>query len=340
LDVDELSLQSASVMKPSRLMEPEPARWSRLALALGWSFHFDDESGGQRAALFSDNFDSLGSPIIATNSGVTNGYTLKFSAVAGPVDFKAFSVPTIPRSVILQRTLRSPFLRYHERALPYCQQGFNRAVAAVNLYPSGQSFNGNYMLQFDLWINYGRVATTEHALFGVNHSGQFTNQITMEGSDGLFFAMDGDGGSSAGSATARDYSVFQGGGPPLAPHFSRLSMRSSVQRRFWELTSTTPISGLEMHFPLKGSMAFPPSTVPQPAVGHRSNPSKRRGITWMLNSNIVAQYTNNTAFSSGDIMLYNDTFASIGDSNNFAIIDNLIVTRWRHPLSPNPRAKP
>src|SRR5207253_1228563 len=72
-------------------------------------------------------------------------------------------------------------------------------------------------LQFDLWLNYGRTATTEHVLFGVNHSGQFTNQVTLEGSDGLMFAVDGDGGESAGGTTARDFSLFQGGGPPLAP---------------------------------------------------------------------------------------------------------------------------
>src|SRR5207244_2808289 len=91
------------------------------------------------------------------------------------------------------------------------------AVAAINLYPTNQSFSGNYMLQFDLWMNYGRVSSTEHVLFGINHSGLFTNQITMEGSDGLFFAVSGDGGSSAGSATARDFSALQGGGAPLAP---------------------------------------------------------------------------------------------------------------------------
>ena len=38
-------------------------------------------------------------------------------------------------------------------------------------------------------------------------------------------------------------------------------------------------------------------------------------------------FTNTTAYTSGDLMFgYNDTFASIGDSNNFAIIDNVIVT--------------
>src|SRR5262249_24287355 len=60
-------------------------------------------------------------------------------------------------------------------------------------------------------------------------------------------------------------------------------------------------------------------------------------ITWMLNGRIVAQYTNTTARSSGNIMLgYNDTFASIGDSNNFAIIDNVTVT----PLAPSILSQP
>ena len=58
----------------------------------------------------------------------------------------------------------------------------------------------------------GSFATTEHALFGINHSGTVANQIAKAGSDGLFFGMDGDGGVSPTSSTLRDFAVLQGRG--------------------------------------------------------------------------------------------------------------------------------
>jgi hypothetical protein len=40
----------------------------------------------------------------------------------------------------------------------------------------------------------------------------------------------------------------------------------------------------------------------------------------------VAQYTNTTAFTNGNLLIgYNDNFSSIGTADNFAIFDNLRV---------------
>src|SRR5215831_11128759 len=185
-------------------------------LLLGFPFLIANRSSAQ--TLFSDNFDSYPTPVTVTNIGNTNGYNLKFSASLGPLDFKAIfgfdystvSYPTnIPSAPHSSGTTKGLYLTANKDAIG--------AVAAINLYPIGKSFTGNYMLQFDLWMNYALTSSTEHSLFGINHSGLFTNQITVEGSDGIFFAMDGDGGASATATTARDFSVLQGGGSPLAP---------------------------------------------------------------------------------------------------------------------------
>src|SRR6185436_14046155 len=49
-------------------------------------------------------------------------------------------------------------------------------------------------------------------------------------------------------------------------------------------------------------------------------------ITWLLNGTIVAQYLNTNFYTAGDILLgYNDAFASIGNSNMFAVFDNIRV---------------
>lgn len=289
--------------------------------------------------LFSDNFDSYATPVTVTNVGTTNGYSLKFSAALGPTDFKTIfgfnystvtyptNIPSAPHS---SGTTKALYLTANKDSIG--------GVAAVNLYPTGQSFTGNYILQFDLWMNYARLATTEHVLFGINHSGLFTNQITREGSDGLFFAVDGDGGSSASSTTARDYSVLQGGGSPLPPVLLTAGNTTFGPAPLLGLNFDNTDNGFRTNFPVLNVSGF--STV-QGSCGLRwvtvQVLQKDSLITWMLNSNIVAQYTNITPYASGDIMIgYNDTFASIGDSNNFALIDNITVS----PLPPSILAQP
>src|ERR1043166_4454219 len=62
----------------------------------------------------------------------------------------------------------------------------------------------------------------------------------------------------------------------------------------------------------------------------RSNNVDR--VTWRLNNGltnpILAQYTNTTPFTSGDILLgYDDVFNSLGDTNDFAVMEMLSSRR-------------
>jgi hexosaminidase len=308
-----------------------------LGLAFLASYTFLSTSAAQ--PLFSDNFDSLASPIVVTNSGTTNGYNLKFSAALGPEDFKAIfgfdystvTYPTnIPPAPHSSGTTKGLYLTVNKDSIA--------AVAAVNLYPTGQSFSGNFMLQFDLWMNYGKTSTTEHSLFGINHSGLFTNQVTMQGSDGLFFAVSADGGCSASSATARDYSVFQGGGTPLAPTLLTTNNTVFGPAHLLGTNFDNADAGFKTLFPVE-VVSNVTTVVGSCGLRWVTVQVLQRGavITWMLNSNIVAQYTNTTIYTNGNIMVgYNDTFASIGDSNNFAVIDNISVT----PLEPSIISQP
>ena len=90
------------------------------------------------------------------------------------------------------------------------------ATAAVNIYPKGQSFSGNFALKFDLWINYpgnaggtgtGVNGSTEYAILGINHLGTQVNWAapSASSSDGIWFAVDGEGGS-----TTTDYRAYVG----------------------------------------------------------------------------------------------------------------------------------
>src|SRR5437773_1869691 len=74
-------------MVPARTsLRPICARvpWGILAASLLYAANF---ASGQ--VLWSDDFDSLGSPITVTNSGTANGYNIRFSAPNGIENFTA-----------------------------------------------------------------------------------------------------------------------------------------------------------------------------------------------------------------------------------------------------------
>ena len=175
--------------------------------------------------LWSDDFENLPSPIVVTNTGTADGYNVRFSAANGVERFTAIfgfdystvnypvQIPPAPHSS--RFTTKGLYLTVNKDPVGH-PFGAASGVApgtncAVNLYPVGQSFSGNFTVRADVWINWTNLNfSTEHALFGINHSGSLTNQISKAGSDGLFLAMDGDGGVLATSTTARDFSLFQG----------------------------------------------------------------------------------------------------------------------------------
>lgn len=103
-------------------------------------------------ALFQDDFDGFTSPVTVTSSGPVSGYNLFFGAASPPEDFKAtfgfdystvtfpVPIPSAPHSV--GGTTRGLYLTVNKDASP--------AAAAVNVYPVGRSFAGNFALKFDL----------------------------------------------------------------------------------------------------------------------------------------------------------------------------------------------
>ncbi|MSU58407.1 MAG: hypothetical protein EXS35_09545 [Pedosphaera sp.] len=282
---------------------------------------------------FSDDFDSYGSPSIVTTATTTNGYKIFFRAASGGMDFKAVfgfnyatvTYPTIipPAPHSLGGTTKGLYLTVNKDT--------TAAAAAVNLYPVGQFNAGNFALKFDLWINYrDPLTSTEHALFGINHSGNVTNRIGQTPSDGLFFAVEGEADSSPTSTTLRDFSVFRGGGtgaipflmttnnttfgptPPLAPQFDNGN------------------PGLMSLFPAQTIPGYGTTTGGTAGLRWLSGEVRQVNnlITWILNGAAIAQYTNIFAYTNGQLLIgYNDNINSTGDSNNFAIFDNLRVEK-------------
>jgi hypothetical protein len=196
------------------------------------------------------------------------------------------------------------------------------STAAVNLYPKGYSFSGDFALKFDVWLNYpggaggiNSTGSTEFAIFGLNHLGTQANWAapSAASSDGLWFGLDGEGGTANA-----DYRAYVGnlGGPQT------------------DLTGT-PGSGLTAttHAAAFYQALFPSSfseTVGAPGKQWVEVELRQTNqvIGWLLNGAVAALRTNNSIFAAGDIMLgYLDPYASIANpvEDAFVLFDNVRV---------------
>lgn len=200
------------------------------------------------------------------------------------------------------------------------------ATAGVSLYPKNQSFSGAYALKFDLWINYpgtaggaGSTGSTEHFTCGLNHAGTRVNwgSTTANPSDGLWFAMDGEGG------TTDDYRAYLGNtsGSPTSLSFANSGF------------SASGAAGAG-----NGDSAWL-SIFPAPTYESPGAPGKRwvqvelsqdtnNVVTWRMNGALIAQRVNTSSFTNGNVMLgFMDLFTSIASpaADAFVLFDNVRV---------------
>lgn len=165
------------------------------------------------AVLFADDFDDGVAGQWCLNAGAaseTNDYQVALGYDYGHLTFAL----TDPRTGRVVTNTVPP--------APHSKNGTTRGVrvtvnkndniaeeAGVNLYLANRIFSGNYALRCDVWINYvggpgGGSGSTEYALFGINHQGTQPNWWAGSPTgDGVWFAVDGDGGS------ARDYCAYE-----------------------------------------------------------------------------------------------------------------------------------
>jgi hypothetical protein len=188
-------------------------------------------------------------------------------------------------------------------------------AAGVNLYPRGQSFSGGYALRFDMYLTFNSSAagTTEHATFGINHSGTFTNRHGAVGGDGLWFAVETDGSASSG----RSYVSYLGN-PTAAPAFQ-----------------AKPASTFAPYFPTPLYLAAGAASGRWVDV----EVIQLNGVvTWNINGVTVFERTDTQAYTTGTIMLgYMDTFNSIGSPENYVIFDNVTVVQLQAAPPPQPQ---
>ncbi|MCW5557052.1 MAG: hypothetical protein KIT22_04340 [Verrucomicrobiae bacterium] len=307
----------------------------------------------QAQALFSDDFETDSSANWDLFVGYysdepnPNDYTVdwafdystqKYKRFSDDVNFVEEFVPPAPGS---DGTTRGVKIRVN--------QGDDYGSRfAVNLYPKDKTFSGDYVLSFDVWLNYngpaeGGSGSTEHAIFGINHTGKNVNWtsfganftdpagpnalppgIGASASDGRWFAMTGEGGAAidmrsvvgTGNGAPRDLFGAEGG------FFDRDGDGSPDNSDLDPWLTTV---------------------FPQPKFETEGAPGKRwvhvevsqiaNVITWTIDNSLITTYTNTTGeYTSGTVMIgYMDIFNSIPNpaEDNWGLFDNVRVDSIR-----------
>ena len=208
-------------------------------------------------------------------------------------------------------------------------------VAALSISPTNQSFSGDYRLHFDGWINVngplpgGGLGSTEFLTAGIGTAGNRT-EWTGSGStaDGYYFSADGDGGVSASSSTAGDYSGYAGTAWKNAS--SGIYAAGSLDNASPYYTATFPAGQFapalqQANYPQQTG-ALNPGTF---GLAWHDVIVSRRGSTvnWAVDGVLFATISNATFTASNVFVGFWDPFASLSSNNiiNFGLVDNVRV---------------
>ncbi|OQB94411.1 MAG: hypothetical protein BWX84_00193 [Verrucomicrobia bacterium ADurb.Bin118] len=270
-----------------------------------------DDEWGPETVVFRETFDT---PASANNWTVFFADTNAVSPVMdGTVefgqDYSWFGIPPAPGAT----DTYGLYLQANKDGVP--------AAAAINVYPKGKVFSGNYALRFDMYMIVGQAATTEYTLFGINHSGTKTNWFRNSAGgvpagwtfDGLFYGVESD------AAALGDYVLYSapttaGNNPtPLTPGRNASTLAQVFKAPPFAYAGA----------PANANAAASPSWVDVEV-------SQINGVvTLRMNKVVIFSYTNATPYTSGNIMLgYTDAYDSIGSPFAGVVFDNVRVVQF------------
>jgi GH25 family lysozyme M1 (1,4-beta-N-acetylmuramidase) len=212
------------------------------------------------------------------------------------------------------------------------------AVAAVSLSPTNQSFGGDYRLHFDGWINVngpfpsGGAGSTEFLVAGIGTAGNLSEWTGNTSADGVYFTVNGDGGSSDTSATIADYNAYIGASVQLASTGDYWAGTDSTARgngNFYYITAIP--SGHSAPALQQANYPQQTGTLNAGTFGlawHDVIVSKRGSIVdWAIDGVRIATISNATFAANNVFVGFWDPFASLSSNNaiNFGLVDNVRV---------------
>ena len=155
----------------------------------------------QAQVLFSDNFDSDTTANWIVNAGASGNHAATFF-----FDYSTIGIPSAPNST--GSTTRGLKLE--------ANFGPTAAFSGISVSPLGQNFTGDYILRFDMWMNFnGPLATggsgsTHLTTAGIGTTGNIAVHANMtNAAAGVWFGATGDGGSGD---TTGDYRAYTANG--------------------------------------------------------------------------------------------------------------------------------
>jgi hypothetical protein len=197
------------------------------------------------------------------------------------------------------------------------------AATAINLYPNGQNFSGNFALRFDMFLSVvvPNSVATEYALFGVNQSGAKTNWFRNSPGglptgwtvDGLFFDIEADG------AGLGDYVLYSS---PVTTTNTPTTLATRVAQTLTNQFKVPPnsVPGVPGNNTSLGS--------PTPIWADVEVSQLGNIVTLKVNNTVIFSVNNTNAYKSGNIMIgYDDAYDSVSLSSSYVVIDNVRVVR-------------
>lgn len=209
-----------------------------------------------------------------------------------------------------------------------------QVAAALNCYPIGQSFSGNFALRFDMFLMENTSSgTTEYALFGINHSGSKTNWFrnsttgfagvdpTTWSYDGIFYDVEADGAALGDYVGYSSPTTASRGPTPITPGVGASTLTGVFKAPPW----TTGAGG--------GGAAANVFGTATPIWADVEVKQVNSVITWSINHTLIFAYTNATPYTSGDVMIgYEDGYDSLGGSGGSVIYANVRVISLQTPI--------
>ncbi|TAK91623.1 MAG: hypothetical protein EPO07_19715 [Verrucomicrobia bacterium] len=276
--------------------------------------------------LFRDDFETNSSANWNVFAGYTNGvpdFTVDWAFDHGAIPYTFNALTTL-----IPPAPNSPDGSAHAVRLTVNNNDALAAIAAVNLYPKNFSVSNNFALKFDLWLNYvgnangfiggiSATGSTQHAICGINHLGTNVNWAppSAPASDGLWFAVDGEGGTSA------DYRAYEGN--LAGTQIDRTSTLSASNNAATIYQNLFPASRFE-------TAGSPGKRWVEVELRQTNNI-----VLWIMDGAVISQRTNTTSFTNGNVMIgLMDLFNSIAypTRDQFALFDNVRAEN----LSPPP----